>query len=259
MKQLPVILLSLTLLLLIAACTRTASEISGTQAQTEPSDAQTQSQSAPAAEPDSTDAIALPDETEPTAAPTTAAPQRTTGAPPASTTAPPATAAEKSYAFQTESFRKHPTSGRTDERTFPAAHLLLSQADVQDYIAQNDAVYGFDLSRAQNAGETLRDYETLFAKYDDAWFGTHQLILVELEESSGSIRDTVKSVTRTGSGEYTIVFDRHVPQVMTCDMAYYHVFIELETKDFQPTDRVSEIRMNNRTETSMAVEFTKKQ
>ena len=61
------------------------------------------------------------------------------------------------------------------------------------------------------------------ADYDDNWFSSSKLVMVILEESSGSISHKVVQVD-----EKNIKIERIIPMAGTCDMAEWHIFIELD-------------------------------
>ncbi len=60
-------------------------------------------------------------------------------------------------------------------------------------------------------------------KYDEKWFSDHKLIMITVEEPSGSIRHKVTELT----SDY-VAIDRITPEVMTCDLAIWHIYIELD-------------------------------
>ncbi len=60
-------------------------------------------------------------------------------------------------------------------------------------------------------------------KYDEKWFSDHKLIMITVGEPSGSIRHKVTELT----SDY-VAIDRITPEVMTCDLAIWHIYIELD-------------------------------
>lgn len=71
-------------------------------------------------------------------------------------------------------------------------------------------------------------FRSAVQKYDESYFKEQVLILVTLEEPSGSIRHEVTSVERTKDGKLAVSVDRLVPQVHTDDMAGWHIIVEPE-------------------------------
>lgn len=64
-------------------------------------------------------------------------------------------------------------------------------------------------------------------EYDADFFAKNYLILVLLEEPSGSNRHKVESVAQTDDKKLSVFIDRIVPEVGTCDMAQWHIILEL--------------------------------
>ncbi len=70
-------------------------------------------------------------------------------------------------------------------------------------------------------------WELMTYKYSDEWFKTNDLILVLLEEPSGSINPYVTDVTKDEDRNYTIYINDDRPEVATDDMAYWYIFVEI--------------------------------
>jgi hypothetical protein len=68
-------------------------------------------------------------------------------------------------------------------------------------------------------------------RYDEAYFSEGVLILVLLEENSGSNRHEVTAVRKQETG-MEIAIDRILPEIGTADMAEWHIFIELSRSDY---------------------------
>lgn len=75
------------------------------------------------------------------------------------------------------------------------------------------------------------------AAYTDEWFRTHRLIVVALQENSGSCRHDVRKVTYTDGGA-TVKISRSLPSVSTCDIAHWILFIELSDTRLRGGDPV---------------------
>lgn len=104
------------------------------------------------------------------------------------------------YAINTQSFRSNNTYLVND----PQTTMINSTDELQSYL--NSGNYGDALD-----------------KYDDIWFGSYKLMLISLEETSGSIRHEVTDLT----SNYATI-NRLVPEIMTCDMAAWDILIELD-------------------------------
>ena len=67
--------------------------------------------------------------------------------------------------------------------------------------------------------------------YDEDFFKENSLIFIIVECGSGSIRH---QVTKVESSELRtrITVKQIVPEVCTCDMAYWHIFVSIPKADF---------------------------
>lgn len=65
-------------------------------------------------------------------------------------------------------------------------------------------------------------------KYDEKYFENQILVMVLLEEGSGSVRHNVESVKVAQDDKLYISICAIVPEVGTCDMAEWHILIEPE-------------------------------
>lgn len=126
--------------------------------------------------------------------------------------------------FETQFIR---TGGYAEDAKYPKATVIHSLQELQDYYTrQKDR---FDLERRETYGS---DYTMGFLdacdKYEEPYFTDHFLVLVTLEEPSGSIRHEIELVmVGVDDGDMTISINRLVPEVGTDDMAQWHVFLEL--------------------------------
>ena len=101
---------------------------------------------------------------------------------------------------------------------FPAAVLIESKAELDEYIASNSSRFDF-------SGNGFKD---AIEKYNDVWFSNNQLVIAILEEGSGSISHRLAGVYKDPPPNCFLIIDRYVPEAGTFDMAHWHVFIELE-------------------------------
>ncbi|MBR6109260.1 MAG: hypothetical protein IKQ36_05945 [Clostridia bacterium] len=125
------------------------------------------------------------------------------------------------------------TDGYHENVGYPVVTVVSSMAALDAYFEENRGLY--ELSHGEQAG-SASGFAGAIKKYDDDWFASHQLVIVLLEESSGSIRHEVESVTAGDSP--SIVIRRLVPEVGTCDMAEWHILIELAANTFRPDARI---------------------
>lgn len=125
------------------------------------------------------------------------------------------------------------TDGYHENVGYPVVTVVSSKAALDAYFEENRGLY--ELSRGEQAG-SASGFAGAIKKYDDDWFASHQLVIALLEESSGSVRHEVESVTAGDSP--SIVIRRLVPEVGTCDMAEWHILIELAANTFRPDARI---------------------
>ena len=124
------------------------------------------------------------------------------------------------------------TDGYRDGVSYPFALTFSGPDELMRYYDTHKDLY--DFSRHEVGGTYAADYAAdaapcfadAVAAYDAAWFRSHRLILVVLEEGSGSVRHRVDGV-RTVGNETTVDITRLVPEVGTDDMAEWHILIEV--------------------------------
>ncbi len=107
--------------------------------------------------------------------------------------------------------RIYRTDGYIDDRSYPFTVTITSAEQLGQYIEDNSELY-------QIKGD-------MFTDYDSGYFERSALVLAVLEEGSGSVSHEFIGIDR----DYTIHIRRNVPEVGTCDMAEYHVVIEISS------------------------------
>ncbi len=100
----------------------------------------------------------------------------------------------------------------------PKKKIFTSRAELDSYVNEYKEKTGTMIGLGMN--KTL---EEEVAGYDDNWFSSNKLVMVILEEGSGSISHKVVQV-----GGINITIERIIPAVGTCDMAEWHILIELD-------------------------------
>lgn len=118
------------------------------------------------------------------------------------------------YSFNAQYIR---TNGYSDGAVYPKKKLITSRAELDSYIEANKDIYDF------KGWDTITGFMNATAKYDDNWFSSHKLLVVVLEEGSGSISHTVAEVNGLG-----VTIQREIPEVGTADMAEWHILIEVD-------------------------------
>ncbi len=85
--------------------------------------------------------------------------------------------------------------------------------------------YQFDVSY-----DSAMSFAEVIEKYDSSYFEENALIIVHIEEVSGSIRHTVESLEKV-NGRLEVKIKRHVPETGTDDMADWFAIIEVKRSD----------------------------
>lgn len=100
---------------------------------------------------------------------------------------------------------------------YPAIHLIRSVDALHEFCARRDQQFtGFD------------EVEKQAALYEETFFEEHSLIVLMIEESSGSVRHSITDIEVYANGFVNIGLERNVPEVGTCDMAYWYIFVEVD-------------------------------
>lgn len=125
----------------------------------------------------------------------------------------------KNITFATSSIQTHLYIENFDG---PKVDVLKSKGDVTKYLEKfNDSKLALDLN-----------------SYPEEYFNDKLLVLVTLQESSGSNTNIVDRVSKlVDSGTIDIFVKRNVAQIGTTDMAMWHLIIELDKSDVSDTDK----------------------
>lgn len=121
------------------------------------------------------------------------------------------------YAFEACYIR---TDGYHENMVYPQMQVIRSADQLQTYCRENGSLYQFEQG-TDGAESFLEACE----RYDEAYFEKQCLLLVLLQEGSGSIRHKVDRVG-TADGDTVISIQTITPEVGTCDMAAWHILIE---------------------------------
>ncbi len=115
------------------------------------------------------------------------------------------------------------TDGYHDEFEYPIMKVIRSVEDLNAHYEEYKDYFLLDGGGLGNPPT----FKEACEKYDKDYFEKNILLLVLLEEGSGSIRHEVKSV-KTSGNNVEIDIDVTCPEVCTEDMAEWHVIIELD-------------------------------
>ena len=127
------------------------------------------------------------------------------------------------------------TDGYHDGATYPRTLLIDSAEELNRYLEENRELYDFG-HKDKVYADTTTGFVDAIKGYDGAWFRDHQLILVLLEEGSGSVRHAVTAVKGGEKPEVTVT--RLVPEVGTDDMAEWHILIGID-RNLEPGTEIA--------------------
>ena len=116
--------------------------------------------------------------------------------------------------------------GYEDSVDYPCVRIIRSVQELNDYYNTWHEVFYLE-RRQQVYPDTSIGFLDACDQYDEAFFEKNYLIFVLLEEGSGSIHHEVDGVLKTADKKISISIDRKVPEVGTCDMAQWHIILEL--------------------------------
>lgn len=119
------------------------------------------------------------------------------------------------------------TDGGREGVEFPNVILIHSVEELEQYIEENRAY--FDLESTNSlTGDSEPGFMDFCIFYDEAFFEKQYLVMILVEEGSGSIRHNVSHVGVSGDGILYINLQTVTPDVGTDDMAQWHILVELE-------------------------------
>lgn len=121
------------------------------------------------------------------------------------------------------------TDGYQEGAQYPRVTVIRSVTELDAYYEANKERYNLE-KREDPASDSTIGFLNACEKYDDAYFKDRILLLILLEEGSGSIRHQVTGVTAFTDGveRLAVRIDTITPEVGTCDMAEWHLFVEIE-------------------------------
>ena len=127
-----------------------------------------------------------------------------------------------SFSSQTVHTQQYVQGTWTSNIEYPLVTVISSGAELEQYYnAYRDIL---DFSRHPYSPNGFAD---AIGKYTNAFFANSFLVLVLLEETSGSNRHRVEWVEENGK----IVITRLIPEIGDMAMAQWHIIIELDNND----------------------------
>lgn len=137
------------------------------------------------------------------------------------------------------------TNGGGDDIHYPIVTVIRSVKELNDYYLEYKNT--FDLERKDKVySDTTIGFLDACEKYDAAYFEEQILILVVLEEGSGSIRHEVTKVGTTDDRAFAVFVESDVPEVCTDDMAQWHIIIEHDAETAPTEESAITVFLDNR-------------
>lgn len=110
------------------------------------------------------------------------------------------------------------TDGYIEKKVYPYVTVIGSRTEIERYTSENEGQYDF--------------YTTFYdavTAYDAAFFEEKSLIVIMLEESSGSVSHEVVGIDYDAdTGASVVKIERNVPEEQTDDMAEWHILVEVD-------------------------------
>lgn len=94
---------------------------------------------------------------------------------------------------------------------------------------------------------TYNNFDDSVVKYDDAYFESSALVIVEVAKSSGSYKLKMSSV-KIDDGTMVVKFKSKCPSIATCDMAYWHIIIECTQEEVDSLTAIEIYENGNKVE-----------
>lgn len=121
------------------------------------------------------------------------------------------------------------TDGFHEVIRHPITNIIRQKSELDAYYNENRDDYYLE-RRETVYSDTTIGFLDACDKYDDEYFKDHILLMVVLQEGSGSNRHKVNSVYLTGK-KITIDIETLVPECGTSDEAIWHILIELRADE----------------------------
>lgn len=119
------------------------------------------------------------------------------------------------------------TNGYHEDVEYPVVKIIRSVDELNSYYNENKEKYSLE-RREDPASDSTIGFLDACDKYNAEYFEDQILVMVLLEEGSGSNRHNVDNVKLGSDGKLYISIRSIVPEVGTCDMAEWHILIEPE-------------------------------
>jgi len=129
------------------------------------------------------------------------------------------------------------TNGYHEEIEYPIVKIIRSKEELDKYYNVYKYSYFLESRKPMYHDETIGFLDAA-KEYNDAYFENKILVMVLLEEGSGSIRHKVDSIEYSTDGKMNINILRIIPEIGTEDMAQWHILIvpEMNTETLNESD-----------------------
>lgn len=122
------------------------------------------------------------------------------------------------------------TNAARDGVSFPSVQVIGSRQELTDYYDSYKDILDLE-SRQPHDDGTGDGFLDVCDGYDESFFAEQFLVFVLLEEGSGAVSHQVRSVEKREDGVLAVSIDKTVPEVGTCDMAQWHIILELRRQE----------------------------
>lgn len=130
---------------------------------------------------------------------------------------------EEDILFEVQYIR---TDGYHEGINYPIVKVIRSVEELSDYYKANKDKYNLGYNSGFSDDKT--GFLDACSRYDNTYFENKILLIILLEEGSGSNRHKVNKLSYLDDGTLVVNIERIVPEIGTCDMAQWHILIELE-------------------------------
>ena len=138
----------------------------------------------------------------------------------------------EAYMFEAQYIR---TDGDSADGVYPYHAVIDSKEELMAYYEANKNL--FDLERRDGVySDSTIGFLDACDKYDDSYFDSQNLVLIVLQEGSGSVRHEITDVRARCDNKgaqlgWNIKVKSTAPEVVTDDMAQWHLFLEVQMGD----------------------------
>lgn len=130
----------------------------------------------------------------------------------------------QSWVYQKQYIR---TDGGNEDTEYPFYEIIRSREELNRYYEEHKDIYNLERRETVYADSSIGFLDAC-DRYDDAFFAQRDLIILVLEEGSGSVRHEIQGVRPYYDNSWQLIGRRIVPEVCTDDMAQWHILIEID-------------------------------